>query len=283
MCCWVLGVACVVGRLAASAGGSCSAPSCKFDLSDAAGVTHSYDLEPACRQAGQDGFLFQDKDGHEYYLQLCGRWSQRQCRPEGYAPVAEGYAVQLWGPAPPCPSQQRNCSAPGHPSQCCTRPCEVLAADAAAWELMDPADATSGGLVGKFPPVPRAADDPTARTCLQDTLEVRIVCNVRVLATTPTELYQNASDPTDPCRYVITFQSPDACALAVLSWGWVAIVVLLCAWSLYVMVGMAVVFVREGVWAYPNRNGWLHARALVVDGAAFLASGCKPLRHAHRP
>jgi hypothetical protein len=66
-------------------------------------------------------------------------------------------------------------------------------------------------------------------------------------------------------------------AQAELSGGWLFVTVAISAWMLYIAVGMMQNMFCRGVWAYPHHDFWVRFSAYVVDGATFLARGCKPL------
>jgi hypothetical protein len=107
-------------------------------------ITFSFDLRPLC-YAGASYFVA-DNGGHNYSFSICGT-STYQCLPPWPDVYTTGVAVQYFGDVPVC-----NTSAPacrdyfGNPA-CCTADCQVLGVGPPLWQLQNPSNPETGGIL----------------------------------------------------------------------------------------------------------------------------------------
>lgn len=109
----------------------------------------SWDFRKLCRGANQE-YTWEDNTNHTYRWNICGTVAKR-CVPQEYPVyVSEGVATQQWTADPPCPSPPAppGCTDPETNTPiCCTGDCTVLAHDIPRYELLDPNNPATGGIV----------------------------------------------------------------------------------------------------------------------------------------
>lgn len=106
----------------------------------------SFDLSTLCSASG--GYNTTDSQGHTYQFNICGD-SSFNCIPSWAEPWsrASGVAVQVIGTTPTCNTSAPACTDPAGNPVCCSAPCEVLGYGGPFWQLQDPTNPMSGGLI----------------------------------------------------------------------------------------------------------------------------------------
>ncbi len=77
---------------------------------------------------------------------ICGN-SGFQCNPTWPASEAVGVAVQYWGNVPTCNITAPACNSTSGQPKCCTQDCEVLGTGIPQWQLKNPANPETGGVL----------------------------------------------------------------------------------------------------------------------------------------
>lgn len=73
----------------------------------------------------------------------------------------------------------------------------------------------------------------------------------------------------------LSFASTEACASIDLSFGWLLVALALLALATYTILGMAVVYKREGLLAFPHRHQWSRAYRDAIYGCVLVGYGCR--------
>eukprot|EP00500_Bicosoecida_sp_ms1_P008274 CAMPEP_0203816318 /NCGR_PEP_ID=MMETSP0115-20131106/14450_1 /ASSEMBLY_ACC=CAM_ASM_000227 /TAXON_ID=33651 /ORGANISM="Bicosoecid sp, Strain ms1" /LENGTH=290 /DNA_ID=CAMNT_0050725219 /DNA_START=33 /DNA_END=901 /DNA_ORIENTATION=+ len=268
---------------AAATGADCDPTyECRYTYTNLATQTqYLYDFSSLC--ASTD-YTLQDTLGHNYYANICGQ-AKQNCLPESWTNTYEyGVAVQTWGSTPTCdPANPGPCQNPQTKAkQCCTADCQVLGTGSPQWFLTDTTNPISGGVTAKYKGAAASESDPfwcdfNPATGAQYEREVHFVftCDKTVSTVRVDHAQQNA---TNDCRYKLFFNTIYACAGEAdqgPSGGTIFIIVLLCLFVAYVVVGMLITYSQERIWTFPNKQFWGDFADLVKAGVAFTASGFK--------
>lgn len=266
---------------------------CAYTYIDADnGDKYTYDLSSLCSASD---YVLTDAAAHTYYANICGS-AKQNCLPQKWENTYEfGVAVQTWGsPAPACnPSACANavvgnplpagCCAtkapPPNQAACCTMDCQVLGTGPPRWSVEDPNDPEEGGIRAAFLGAAASPSDPfwchfNPTTGAQYQREVHFVftCDDDVDTVSIIGAIQNS---TNDCHYELHFASKLACADLGTSGGWVFIIILFVLACVYVIGGMAYVYVTEKRLGFPNTAFWAEFMALVREGFVFVGHGCK--------
>lgn len=271
---------------------------CDFDVV-LDGIHHYFDFSPLCQTSGGD-YHFTDAGGHEYYANVCGT-AGTHCLPEGWDNTYEyGVAVQVWGDAPKCDTRDEktlNCiDQQTQDKVCCTQDCQVLGVGQPTYSLMNPKN-VDGGVKATFRGAPPAADDPfwcpwnpNTGSQYERTVTYYFNCDHSV----DIKLVNAVQNGTEDCDYSLNFNTKYACSATSkptqqplpstspgpilpsgggkLSGGWVFVIIVIVAITVYIAGGFVFTYVTERVWAFPHRNFWSNFGQYVGDGGRFIAS-----------
>ncbi len=112
-----------------------------------------FDLRPLC--AGGSAYSVNDSQGHFYNFNICG-YAAFECEPTWNDVYKTGVAVQYFGDVPPCNTSAPGCADwEGNPV-CCTQDCQVLGVGPPVWQLKQPANPETGGVLVTHRGVPPA-------------------------------------------------------------------------------------------------------------------------------
>jgi len=276
---FIVAAALLIAGAAADTGDCDPSYDCKYTYTNLLTNTqYTYDFSSLC--ASTD-YQLQDNLGHNYFANICGQ-AKQNCLPQSWTNTYEyGVAVQTWGAIPSC--DPPSCSNPHSPGvkECCTADCQVLGTGIPIWGLTDTTNPETGGVTAKYKGAAASESDPfwcdfNPATGAQYEREAHFVfqCDTTVDTVTAVNAAQNG---TNDCRYKLFFNTKFACAgeAGAGGWGGPFLLVLLCLFVAYVIVGMLITYSQERIWTFPNKQFWGDFADLVKAGFAFVGSGFK--------
>lgn len=158
-------------------------------------VEYSWDFRGLCRGPGQE-YFYRDSVGQNYTFQICGNVSVPCLSRGAINPAAHGVMVQTWGNGPFVnPACKADTCGLGNPLccedreypgayGCCTQGCEVIAHTRPEFDLIDPSNPATGGILllhnGMMPVSGDPAGcppDPITNYPAPRTLAMRLFCD----------------------------------------------------------------------------------------------------------
>lgn len=186
---------------------------CNPVLKDSTGASYSYNLASTYTGAAGWDWNVTSPSGTKYSFQLCG-YANTLCVPSGYNTFANyGTAVETLASGTP---SNGPCIATNGSYVPCTQDCHVLANNAPAWSLINPADGTAG-ITATYTPAETTSTDPYA--CPFDPVNFQptprqLTINVKCDQTVPagTLVFDGVAEPST-CYYVASARSATACGV----------------------------------------------------------------------
>lgn len=187
---------------------------CVFEAQSASGVTFGFDLRPLCATGAS--YSANDSSEHSYSFNICG-YSNFQCTPSWNDVYKAGVAVQYWGDTPACNTSAPECTDVNGDPVCCTQDCQVLGVGIPVFQLQEPSNPETGGiLVGHTGAQPADDDpfwcpwDPHTQQMAPRQITYSIACNESMPfgAVNILDVYENE---TSACSYIVVMESRHGC------------------------------------------------------------------------
>ena len=117
---------------------------CVYQSTTTNNITFTFDLRPLC--ATGSAYSVNDSGGHTYNFNICG-YAAFECEPTWSSVYRTGVAVQFWGSPPPCNHSAPQCTDYYGQPVCCTSDCEVLGVGPPVFQLKQPNNPQTGGIL----------------------------------------------------------------------------------------------------------------------------------------
>lgn len=185
---------------------------CQPVLADAAGYNWAFNFTGLYRAAGSEySFAIPDRNT-SYSLNVCG-YSSALCAPYQYQVQSNwGAATMFWG-APGQPDT--NCSLINNGTIVpCTMNCEVLAAGAPVWNLLDATNGKSGGVALQYWGLTRLSFDPFSCPVTKGGTEMAMGVYFNIACDPAAkELVISTVEEASPCTYTVVAAAAAACGV----------------------------------------------------------------------